>query len=253
MSLKNIITRRRHSLIALKLLLGLNLLAFASRRQAGMTARELFDDSTNAAGRSPIAVSEQEQRHERETRNYLKSVNQEEDGGGGGGAPEAVATERRNRPSMATLLTMDRGGGDGLGGDRGSSSSAVAGGIPPRSSRSRSSLTSSRTGSTRARLPTLSSTTSKSRTAAADADVQRQERGHPQTQHLVDNDDRHPGGQPVLSSSATATAATTSTPASLKDGSGVAAGGGGGGGGGGKKHQWRLEEVERWTMVKRIF
>lgn len=48
-------------MVVIKLILGVNLLSYASRRRMGMDARAVADDAVNDFGRSPIGEGSEEQ------------------------------------------------------------------------------------------------------------------------------------------------------------------------------------------------
>lgn len=170
-----------------------------------MADRERTDDVKNDFKRPPIAVSEQERRHEQDTKRYLRS----DTGSRGEENSQAATTATLRRPAMATLLV-----------ERGDDSQTT-----PLAQRARSRSSASRAGS-RARLPALGVMGSNGGIADRRRSV----------------DDR--GVTPR-------TVSKTTEAHSKPDVSGESHSGAAAGGGGGKK--WKLEDIERWTMVKRIF
>ena len=62
--------RLRHSFVVVKIMLGVQLLSYATRRRAGMEAREAADAVTNF-GRNPIGEGKEEQAYNRELKTIL--------------------------------------------------------------------------------------------------------------------------------------------------------------------------------------
>ncbi|PWN51695.1 DUF747-domain-containing protein [Violaceomyces palustris] len=94
-------------LVAMKLLLGTNLVGYASRRYATMDQREV-EENLNARDRRPIGVDKEEQGYDAK---MVKLLDKEED--------DAVKTTFDGRPQPSGTKTKEaRGSGGGGGGDK---------------------------------------------------------------------------------------------------------------------------------------
>jgi len=82
--------------VAVKLIIGINLLAYASRRRAGVAAREAAD-AVNDWGRDPIGEGEEEKKYNRELKKFLDDKRDDTAEGGG---------KKRLRLEEITRFTM---------------------------------------------------------------------------------------------------------------------------------------------------
>jgi hypothetical protein len=92
------------SFVVIKVIMGVNLVSYATRRRAGMEAREA-EDAMNDFGRDPIGEGKEEQIYNRELKTLLDSRRDD-------ASPTSEIGERTRTGSGLSTMSMGRGGAE---------------------------------------------------------------------------------------------------------------------------------------------